>query len=288
MPIDKHISLRDILEGGVSFLQEKGIDEPRRNAEVLLAHIIKKSLHHLYTEDIPVSEKLLNSYHKLLVKRGRGIPLQYLTKTVHFYNYDFRIEKGIFIPRPETEILVEKTIEIYKKYFSSLKRVQILDIGTGCGNIAISLLKEIKTCYVVATDISEKVLEIAYYNAVKHHVENRIIFLKADVFPGERKKFHIIVSNPPYIPQDEIKFLEREVQKEPIRALSGGKDGLSVIKRILTRADDFLFKDGFLLIEIGDRQREHIEKIEKGLLLKTVVKDLAGIERVLVFQKKKD
>ncbi|MCM8830543.1 MAG: peptide chain release factor N(5)-glutamine methyltransferase [Candidatus Omnitrophica bacterium] len=277
--------MRKLVETGTNFLKENSIDQPRKNAEVLLSHILNKPIYYIYTEDISPSKKVVVAYNKLLIKRASGIPLQYLTKTVNFYGYSFFIKKGVFIPRPETEIIVEKIIEIYKRYFSP-SYIKILDIGTGCGNIAISLAKEIQNCKVVATDISKKAIKIAGYNAELHKVKNRIKFLKTDIFPHQKKKFHIIVSNPPYIPRSEIPLLNIEVRKEPFRALSGGKDGLNIIKKIIKGSEEFLKDRGFLLLEIGDKQGEYIRKIQTPLNLIEIEKDLAGIERVIIFQKK--
>ncbi len=282
----KEVSLRELIKTGTTFLRKSSIEEPRRNVEMLLSYILKKPVYYIYTEDISIPHKSVIRYNKLLVKRAMGIPLQYLTRTVNFYGYDFFIQEGVFIPRPETEILVEKAIEIYKRYFSP-GYIKILDIGTGCGNIAISLAREIKKCRIVATDISEKAIKTANYNAELHRVKNRIEFLKTNTFPLQEKKFHIIVTNPPYIPGSEIVLLEKEVRREPFRALSGGKEGFNLIKKIIRDADRFLQDRGFLLIEIGDKQGRHIRQIQCSLELIAIEKDLSGIERVVIFHKRK-
>ena len=281
------MSLKKIVEEGASFLQKNKIEEPRKNAEVLLSFVLNKPLYYIYTEDVFVPPKIISHYNKLLKKRASGIPLQYLIKKVNFYGYDFSVQKGVFIPRPETELLVEKTVERYNRYFSP-SRIKILDIGTGCGNIAITLAKEIKKSVVVATDISEKAIKTADYNAKIHGVENRIKLLKVNLFPLEKGRFHIIVSNPPYIPHPEISLLDREVKMEPHRALCGGKDGLSIIRKILKEGDKFLYRGGFLLMEIGYNQVDSIKEIVCNLKLTGIEKDLAGIERVVIFQNLQD
>lgn len=282
----KKVFLRELLESGIIFLENHGIKEPRRNAEIILSHILNKPCYYIYTENLPVSPTIITAYNKILKERGKHIPLQYLLKTVNFFGYNFFIEEGVFIPRPETEILIEKAVEIYKRCLTSLSRIKILDIGTGSGNIAISLLREIKTCYAIATDISENAIKIANYNAKTNRVKSRIKFLQTDIFPPRINKFHMILSNPPYIPNFEISSLDREVGREPITALAGGDDGLNIIKKIIERADMFLYSNGFLLMEIGDKQGKDIKKMRSSLDLLTIEKDFAGIERIAVFHKK--
>ncbi|MCX8082048.1 MAG: peptide chain release factor N(5)-glutamine methyltransferase [bacterium] len=276
---------KDIVERATTFLQKNNIEEPRKNAEIILSYILNKPICYIYTDNFILPTEIIKSYNNLLIKRAKGIPLQYLTKRVNFYGYDFFIQKGVFIPRSETEILVEKTIEIYERFYKG-ENVKILDIGTGCGNIAIVIAKEIKNCRIIATDISAKALKTALNNAKKYKVKTKIQFLKTDIFPLQKVKFHIIVSNPPYIPSSEIETLPREVQNEPSKALSGGSDGLDVIKRILKYANAFLNNRGFLLMEIGDRQRQHIERIKTDMELIKFVKDFTGIDRIAIFSKK--
>ncbi|MCM8778074.1 MAG: peptide chain release factor N(5)-glutamine methyltransferase [Candidatus Omnitrophica bacterium] len=278
--------MRKLIEIGTNFLKENSIEEPRKNAEVLLSHILNKPLYYIYTADIYPSKKVIGTYNKLLIKRANGTPLQYLTKTVNFYGYNFFIERGVFIPRPETEMLVEKVIGIYKRYFSPAC-IKILDIGTGCGNIGITIAREIQNCKVVATDISKKAIKIASYNAQLHKVKGRMEFLKVNIFPPQKKKFHIIVSNPPYIPYSEKSYLDREVLREPFIALFAGNDGLNIIKKIIENSERFLQDRGFLLLEIGNKQGQYIKKIGSSLELISVEKDLAGIERVVIFEKRK-
>jgi len=282
------VPLRKLIEEGVFFLQKNKIEEPRRNAEALLSFILNKPLYYIYTENPFLPQKSISLYNKLLKKRASGIPLQYLIKRVNFYGYDFFIQKGVFIPRPETELLIEKAVDIYNRYFFPSRMIKILDIGTGCGNISITLAKEIKKSVIVATDISEKAIKTADYNAKIHGVENRIKFLKVNLFPLKKRRFNIIVSNPPYIPHPEISLLDREVKMEPHRALCGSKDGLSVIRKILKEGDKFLYKGGFLLMEIGYNQATPIKEIICNLKLMGIEKDIAGIERVVIFQKLQD
>ncbi len=227
---------------------------------------------------------MVKTYVRMLEKRACHTPIQYITGEVDFFGRGFHVKKGVFIPRPETEIMVEKTLKLYRKYLEP-SHVKILDIGTGCGNIAITLAKEIRKCSVIGTDISLKSLKISSHNAVLHKVKSKIRFEKANLFPRSKGRFHIIVSNPPYIPRRDISSLDEEVQKEPLRALDGGVDGTAVIKRIIRRADTFLHNGGFLLMEIGYGQAGFLRNFVSKVQLLSIDKDLAGIERVGIFRK---
>ncbi len=274
----------EILKAGSNFLKKNGINEPQRNAEILLSHLLKKPVHRIYTDVECIPPRILSAYSKLLEKRASHTPLQYITGNVNFYKYVFSVQKGVLIPRPETEILVEKAVAICKRYFSS-GRVCILDIGAGCGNIAVSLAKEIENCSVSATDISLTALKVSTRNAIRLKVKSKIRFYKSDIFPPGKSRFHIIAGNPPYIPSGDIAGLDEDVKQEPLTALSGGRDGTSVIKKILRRADVFLHEKGFLLMEIGHNQADFIRSFKCGIKLLGIEKDLAGIERIAVFRK---
>jgi len=279
----------NMIKLGSEILKKHNIEEPSKNAEILLSEVVGKKIPEIYLIKKQIPLPLVKKYINFLKKRIEKIPLQYIIGKVDFYKYSFFVEEGVFIPRPETEILVEEAIEIYKKFFNLLP-VNILDIGTGCGNIGISLALEIKKAKVVATDISEKTLEVAEKNACKYNIEDKIKFIKSDLFPGGNLKFDIIVSNPPYIPEKEIEKLQEEVKKEPFVALNGGKDGLDVIKKIIQNSTYFLKKRGFLLLEIGYNQLPGIEKIveKEELKIYNVEKDYSGIERVIILKREKN
>ncbi len=277
----KKSNLRELVVSGADFLKKHGIEQPRRNAEILLSHVLQKPLYHIYTShDGALSADEMKSYAEMLKERAVRIPLQYITGKVDFHRYAFRIKKGVFIPRPETEILVEEAVNLYKKHFAPLF-VNMLDIGTGSGNIAVTLAKEIPNCSVTAVDVSLRALDAACRNAYSIGVLKKIRFERANLFPPRGGKFHIIVSNPPYISRNDIASLDEEIRK----ALDGGDDGLKVIRQILKRADKFIHAGGFLVMEIGCGQADFIRNADCGLNLRAITKDLAGIERVAVFRK---
>jgi len=210
-------------------------------------------------------------------------PLQYIMGREKFFGLDFIVNEDVLIPRPETEVLVQATLE----FINSIPNTQysILDLGTGSGNIAISLTKNAANCRIVASDISKDAIETAEENARLNGVFEKIIFIKSDLFCNIEGRFDLIVSNPPYIAQHEFETLQREVLKEPSLALFGGVDGLDFYRRIFGAASGHLTRGGYCIVEIGFGQlpaiREIIEKTKEFKLIETRI-DQYGIDRVIV------
>ena len=274
-----------LLKIGAEILKENKIESSQLEVEILLSFLLGIERYKIYTEKIEVDKNFVNRFLKLIEKRKKGIPIQYITKKVNFFDSEFKIEKGVFIPRPETEILVEKTIQIYKENFYP-KKVKIFDIGTGCGNIAICLAKNIENCYVIGTDISKKAVKLAEENAILNNVENKVEFRYSNIFSDIDGIFEIIVSNPPYVSETEYEKLSKEVKNEPKKALIAGKDGLKIIKKILYDVSNFLKKNGYLIMEIGKGQKEKIERMNlKGIEISGFLDDYSGIKRVAIFKK---
>jgi len=279
------VEILTLLKIGAEILKENKIESSQLEVEILLSFLLGIERYKIYTEKIEVDKNFVNRFLKLIEKRKKGIPIQYITKKVNFFDSEFKIEKGVFIPRPETEILVEKTIQIYKENFYP-KKVKIFDIGTGCGNIAICLAKNIENCYVVGTDISKKAVKLAEENAILNNVENKVEFRYSNIFSDIDGIFEIIVSNPPYVSETEYEKLSKEVKNEPKKALIAGKDGLKIIKKILYDVSNFLKKNGFLIMEIGKGQKGKIERMNlKGIEISGFLDDYSGIKRVAIFKK---
>jgi release factor glutamine methyltransferase len=279
------VEILTLLKIGAEILKENKIESSQLEVEILLSFLLGIERYKIYTEKIEVDKNFVNRFLKLIEKRKKGIPIQYITKKVNFFDSEFKIEKGVFIPRPETEILVEKTIQIYKENFYT-KKVKILDIGTGCGNIAICLAKNIENCYVIGTDISKKAVKLAEENAILNNVENKVEFRYSNIFSDIDGIFEIIVSNPPYVSETEYEKLSKEVKNEPKKALIAGKDGLKIIKKILYDVSNFLKKNGYLIMEIGKGQKEKIERMNlKGIEISGFLNDYSGIKRVAIFKK---
>jgi len=273
--------------------KDKGIMNPDREAEILLSYFLEMSRSEIYLN----SDRILKDIEKTQLekkihKRIEKIPLQYITKHQEFMGMDFLVEKGVLIPRPETEILVEEVIRKLKNYKCS----RVADLGTGTGIIAVSIAKFIEDVIIYATDISKKSLQIALKNAQKHGCKNKIIFLQGDLFEpfiGIIKKNSLdgIISNPPYIDSHDFESLPPEIKdNEPKVALAGGIDGLDYYRKIIKKSPQYLKKNGFMALEVGFDQ----SKILKELIIKEnnfnqnieITKDYLGIERVVIAYRK--
>ena len=285
-------ALRNISE----IFKNKGIINSERETEILLSYFLKMNRSDIYLN----GDRKLKNIEKLqledmIKKRLKKIPLQYITKHQEFMGMDFLVGKGVLIPRPETEILVEEVIKQLKNYKYS-DNIEVADLGTGSGVIAISIAKFINNITVYATDISKKSLQIALKNAQKHSCENKIIFLYGDLFePFKNKieKFSLeaIISNPPYIDSCNFESLPPEVRdNEPKTALFGGTDGMDYYRKIIKKSPQYLKRNGFLALEVGVNQ----SKIVKELLIGEnnfnqeieIIKDYLGIERVVIAYRK--
>jgi len=282
-------SIGEAINEGARTLDESGVPEARREASSLLEHIIDRDR----TFILGHPEQLLTPQHferfrELILRRSSGEPLQYITRQQSFFGLDFEVEKGVLIPRPETELLVETALELLK---TSPAQSAICDVGTGSGCIAVTILHEQPDAHGVAIDISAAALEVAQRNAERHGVSQRLAFVKSDCFSDlspSSSPFDLIASNPPYVADAEISGLQREVRDhEPVEALSGGPDGLAVVRRLLIEGGAFLRVGGHLLIEIGYNQAENVEKIidQRAWKLVGIQPDLQGIPRVVVLQK---
>ena len=267
-----------------SFLKRR-IPTALSEAESLVGHFGRVSRLDFLTGKRKLSANAKKGVRRALRTRLKGVPLPYILKEAHFLGLPFYVTEDVLIPRLETELLAEEAVKVLGA------PTEILDIGTGCGCLAVSLTIQRPDCRMTALDISKKALQVARKNIKRHGLEKKITLVRGDLFNAFRAgvRWDIIISNPPYIPTGELPGLPREVRREPREALNGGPRGLSVIERILDEAPDFLKKDGWLLMEIGKDQAKILEKrILRGSNYKNLrfVKDFAGIERILVVQKK--
>ncbi len=250
--------------------------------------IVKILIEHVFNikkEEIVVSYNMELEPHKVydfttyIDKIKSGYPVQYITNKQEFMGLQFYVDDNVLIPQPDTEILVQEVIEAYSK-----KECKILDLCTGSGAIAISLAKYIENANVVATDVSNKAIQIAKLNAEKNMVRKKIEFIESDMFNNVKyKDFDVIVSNPPYIKTDVISKLDKQVQSEPFIALDGGDDGLKFYRIIADGAKEHLKKDGKLFLEIGYDQKEEVTNILKQKYINIYCKkDLAQNDRIIV------
>lgn len=257
------------------------------DAGLLLGHVLGRDRGYLisHSEDF-VPRELVDQYKQAVGRRAEGEPLQYITGHQEFFGLDFEVSPAALIPRPETELLVETAIDLMEGRDQPL----ICDVGTGTGCIAITMLYQLRGAKGLAIDISNDALELAKRNATKHGVIDRITFLLSDCFEAVPKpgQFDLIASNPPYVAEDAMSGLQREVRDfEPLVALTPGGDGLAVIKRLISEAQQRVRIGGYLLLEIGFDQRERVLRLIDQEVWKVldVHKDLQGIPRTVVLEK---
>lgn len=276
-----------------SLLKSYGIKEATKEAEIFIMHVLNISKTELYSAMRKVSEEESCILHSLIERRIKGEPIQYIIGYVEFYGLRINVGKGVLIPRPETELLVEEAIREISKGKVSVYcqqgiegfRLNILDLCTGSGCIALALAWQFPDADVYGVDKSDIAIEYAMRNAIENKIKN-VYFLKGDLFePVKNKKFDCIVSNPPYIKRSDVKDLQKEIRDyEPIDALDGGEDGLDFYRRIFNGSPNFLNKDGFLMLEIGYNQADEIKEmaIKSGFKDINFRRDYSGIRRIFV------
>lgn len=270
-----------------------GITNARLDAEVLLSHILERDRAWLITHN---NDGLDNERYKLfedaIDRRSRREPLQYIIGRQEFWGLEFTVTHNVLIPRPETELLIETAINILR---DANKQAMIVDLCTGSGCVAVSLAKELANARIFAVDKSSQALAVARENAQRHGVSDRIRFLEGDLYaPLEeldiRGLVDVITANPPYIRSGDLPMLQPEVRDyEPELALIAGTEGTEVQQKIIESATDLLEKHGTLIMEMGMGQAEILKRMidEVGTYDKPeILKDLAGIDRVLVVKKK--
>lgn len=263
-------------------LREAGIPEPRLEAQLLLSLVTHRPRAFvaagLVSSLLPEEEEALE---RLVQARERRMPLAYLRGTQEFYGLSFRVTQATLIPRPETELLVERGIAFLKQNPHSL----FLDVGTGSGCIAITLLTHLPNAFGIASDISAQALAIAHYNATQMGVLSRLLLVRAHLLSGFKPhRFELIVSNPPYIPSAEVPTLQPEVREhEPLEALDGGSDGLYFHRMLIEQARELLRPGGMLLLEVALGQASHVKDLlaANGYTAIEVMRDLASIERAV-------
>jgi release factor glutamine methyltransferase len=286
-------TIQKLLNWITDFLTQKNVDSPRLSAELLLTHVLGLSRIELYTLfDRQVEPAKLEILRGLVKRCSEQEPVAYLVGRCEFYSLPLKITRDCLIPRPETELLVERAVEFLRKRTGSQ---QALDLCTGSGCIAAAIVKNHKDCSVVATDICEKALAVAAENLAALKLTDKIKLLQGDLFNPiveglDQVRFDLIVSNPPYVSGAEFEKLDKNVRDyEPRRALYGGIDGLDIYRRIISAAGDYLKPDGALMLEIGYAQGPAVQALLEatGLLDRIrIEKDPAKNDRVVIAQRK--
>lgn len=275
-------SIQDHLTWAVELFRQNQMDNATLDARVLLGSAGGFSKEEMIRN--PEKELSLDASHQFqqwVGKRIDGTPTAYLIQQKEFYSLPFFVNENVLIPRPETEIL----IDVFAKKIGNVEK-KVCDVGTGSGIIAITLKKQFPQLQVTAMDISSEALDVAKKNADTHHV--RVEWVQSDLFENASGKWHVIVANLPYIPSQDISGLSHEVQREPHAALDGGPNGLDIYRRMLEEIEDHLLPSGEIILEFGMGQTDALISLfqTKGFLNINIIKDHAGIDRILYAKKK--
>ncbi len=277
--------INDAIESGKKILSKNLIKSSQLDCEILLAEVLKKKRKYLIlNSNEQIKDINLKKFKNLINQRSSGKPIAYLIKKKNFWNSEFVIDEGVLIPRPDTETLIEATLEIFK----NKDYANVLDVGVGSGCIILSILKEKPGFYGKGIDINSKSINLSKLNAKKLGVGNRVKFIKTNVDNFSLGKYDLIISNPPYIKTNELKYLEKDVNCfEPKEALDGGLDGILKTQNIIKKASNLLRRNGKLILEIAYNQRNKITRLlqNKGFVINRVIKDYAKNDRCIISTK---
>ena len=279
------MNIENILKEGIKILQKNKIANPQLDSEILLSNSIKRDKKHIILNPKEVlNSEQLGKFKNLIERRKKGEPIAYLINKKEFWKDEFFVNKDVLIPRPDSELIIEQVLKIYSKD----DQLQILDIGTGSGCILLSILKERSNFYGTGIDISKKSINVSKFNAKQLNLTNRVKFFHSSVDNFNNGKYDIIVSNPPYIEQLSLKYLEKDVVNfEPKLALSGGFDGFSKIRKVINKASILIKKNGKFVLEIGFNQKNKVIKIlkEEGFYVNKAIKDYGNNDRCIISTK---
>jgi release factor glutamine methyltransferase len=277
-----------LLTWTTDWLGARGSESPRLDAEVLLAFVRGCPRIALYTAfDVPVGEEERARFRGLVKRRGEGEPVAYLVGSREFFSLPFGVTPAVLVPRPETEQLVIRVLDLCQTAGPAGQRPRIIDVGTGSGAIVVTLAKRLPQAEFVATDISPAALAVARDNATRHGVADKVEFVECDLLgdPRAAGPWDVIVSNPPYVREDEFDTLPRDVRlHEPRTALVAGPTGVEVIGRLAAAAAEKLVPGGWLLVEVGPSTAAAAEEVvaaQSALSLEPTLKDIAALPRVV-------
>ncbi|MBN1391710.1 MAG: peptide chain release factor N(5)-glutamine methyltransferase [Sedimentisphaerales bacterium] len=286
-------TIQKLLNWVAEYLQNKGVDSPRLSAELLLSNVLGLKRIELYTQfDKIVTEEQLDKLHDLVERAGKHEPIAYLAGKTEFYSLELVVTSDCMIPRPETELLVERAIEFLR---SRSRKQLVCDLCTGSGCIATAIARYFPDCRIIATDISDAALSVAAKNIDKHQLKEKVKLLCGDLFDPimpqlDAGGFDLIVCNPPYVTAAEYQKLDKNVKVyEPKVALFAGDDGLDIYRRIIGKVEQFLKPDAALMLEIGCEQAQAVRKLlgKAGCFSEiTIEKDFRGNDRLAIAKRK--
>ena len=266
-------------------LKDNDIKSALIDSELLIANVINKSREYVVLNSNEViCEKQLNKFKYMINQRSEGKPVAHLINKKFFWKNEFFINKHVLIPRPDTEVIIEQVLKIYK----NRKNINFLDIGFGSGCILLSILKERRNFRAIGVDISSHALKVCEINAIKLGVRKRVKLINSDIDKFSLGKYDLIISNPPYIKKSDYKYLEKDVRVfEPEVALNGGLDGISEIRKVIKKSSELIKFGGKLILEIAYNQKQEVKKLLKvnGFYINSVVKDLGKNDRCIISTK---
>ena len=266
-------------------LKKNHVKTPLLDSELILSKVINKSREFIIlNSDKIINDENYHQFQRLIYKRSKGKPIAYLTGKKFFWKSEFEINDKVLIPRPDTEIIIEQVLDIYK----SKNNINFLDIGFGSGCILLSILRERKDFIATGIDLSGEALKICNVNAYKLGVKNRVRLYKTDIDKFSKGKYDLIISNPPYIKKLDLRYLEKDVIKfEPKLALDGGLDGISEIRKIIKKSSELIKNGGKLILEIAFNQKKEVKQLlrNNGFYINSVIKDLAKNDRCIISTK---
>ena len=266
-------------------LRNKNIKSSLLDSEILMSKVLNKRRDYIILNlEKNIDQKNLIFFKYLINERSKGKPIAYITGNKYFWKNEFNVDKNVLIPRPDTELIVEQILKIYK----NKKNLNILEIGVGSGCILLSVLREKKGFIGTGIDISMGCLKICKNNIKKLKISNKIDLFKSDIDNFNNGKYDLIISNPPYIKKTDLKYLEKDVIKfEPEVALNGGLDGLSEIRKVINKSSELIKKNGKLIIEVAFNQKLKVKNLlkEKGFYINDAYKDLGNNDRCIISTK---
>ena len=267
-------------------LKKNNVKSALLDSELLISKAISKDREFVILNlDEEINKKNYLHFKKLIFERSKGKPIAYLTGKKYFWKYEFKVDENVLIPRPDTELIIEQVLHIYK----NKKKINFLDVGVGSGCILLSILKEKKDFLATGIDISYNAVRTCKINAYKLGVINRVKLFKSDIDNFTKGKYDLIISNPPYIKKLDLKYLDRDVVNfEPNLALDGGLDGISEIRKIIKKSSELIKSGGKLILEIAFNQKEEVKNLlrNNSFYINSVVKDLGKNDRCIISTKK--
>ena len=276
------MNIHQAIQKAKLLLKQENIKTLDLDIQILMTKALKKDRKFIIlNSNKEISSENLKYFNNLVAKRSKGEPVAYLVEKKYFWKYEFIVNKDVLIPRPDTEVIVEQVLNLTK----NKQRLSLLDVGIGSGCILLSILKDKKNFFGTGVDICKKSLNICKINGKNLDIINRLKLFKSDIDNFHFGKYDLIISNPPYIKINELKYLERDIVGfEPLKALNGGIDGLSEINKVINRSSELIKKNGILILEINYNQKRIVKKLleNKGFFIKKVVKDLSNNDRCII------